>query len=219
MREDMAKVIVERPRIGSWVRSINRGAWRQIDWDEQPSGIGKLRQWRNRKVLNENLRSLFRFLNSNVGQPWNDIYSEIRERINMNSAVQFHIWQHVQQYVCQHAYPHEDRSRWIAFYVEEATGLLRRNRAYYKWGRRKPRKKPTVIECGQRGQFRRLDGVWYNLIFKPIPHKWEGAWDAYFKTHLKKVGLQQLLETYGCGGVYSVAVLPVSEEQLKKLPR
>lgn len=219
MREDMAKVIVERPRYGSWYRTRNRKAWKQIPWDEQPRGIGMKRQWKIRKNLNENLNPLFRFLNSHVGQPWNDVYSEIRERINMNSAVQFHIWQHVQQYVCWHAIPNNSIGIHHAFFVDPESGILERYAGNYHWGRRKPRQKPTVVERGEHGQFRRVEGVWRNLIFKRLPREWETVWDAYFKTRLKHVGLQRLVETYRRAGVYTVAVLPPTKGQLKGLPK
>lgn len=218
MREDMAKVIVERPRTTSWARSYNRNTWRQIPWDEQPSSIGKLRQWRKRKTLNENLRPLFRFLNSHVGQPWNDVYSEIRACINLNSATQYHIWQHLHDYVWPHA-EHTLRSQRCEFSVDPETGLLQRNLASRYWTSSKKRSKPTVIERGEHGQFRRIEGVWRNLIFKRLPREWETVWDAYFKTRLKHVGLQRLVETYRRAGVYTVAVLPPTKGQLKGLPK
>src|SRR5688500_12073029 len=109
MRDDMAQVIVERPRYGGGIK-YPRGSVRDTDrlpaedWKRR-EGIG--RPWRGRsgeKFLNENLSPLRRFLRSSVGRPWDKVYGEICERINRNSAVQLHIWQHLVQYVCTNPY-------------------------------------------------------------------------------------------------------------------
>jgi len=99
MRSDMAKVIVERPRRGGGARYA-RGSqpdgpsmelWRRRE--------GMKTAWRDRKTLNENLAPLWRFLRSRIGRPWDKVYSEVCERINKNSAVQLHVWQHLMQEV------------------------------------------------------------------------------------------------------------------------
>src|SRR5688572_17613136 len=105
MRDDMAQVIVERPRYGGGVK-YPRGSVRGTDrlsvedWTRRE---GMVRPWRGRageKFLNENLAPLRRFVRSRVGRPWDKVYAEICERINCNSAVQLHIWQHLVDYVC-----------------------------------------------------------------------------------------------------------------------
>src|SRR4051812_15053885 len=105
MREDMAKVIVERPRHGGGVK-YPRGSFygrKRLAMEEwaQRESVG--RPWagrRGEKHLNENLAPLRRFLRSSLGRPWDNVYSEICQRINRNSAVQLHIWQHLVAYVC-----------------------------------------------------------------------------------------------------------------------
>ena len=47
------------------------------------------------KELNENLAPLYRFVQSQVGRPWNKIYSEIREFTNSNNTVQQHVLDHL----------------------------------------------------------------------------------------------------------------------------
>lgn len=219
MREDMAKVIVERPRYGSWYRTRNRNAWKQIPWDEQTLQIGNRKEKcaKGRKDLNENLNPLFRFLNSKVGHPWNDVYSEIRERINMNSAVQFHIWQHVERLVCQHAYINQGHGRWIAFYVDEATGILTRNMDYYRFGGLKRETRDFDFEDKDRWQFRLIEGQWKKVILKALPFKeWEELWDAYFKFHCGRIGLLKLEEAYGPQR-YAVAVVPINQEEMEQI--
>src|SRR5690349_2140895 len=100
MREDMDKLLVERRRHGGGVR-FPRGAegkWRRVALEDRPKRESLRRPWCGsgaEKCLNENLAPLRRFLRSHCGRPWNKVYSEIRERINPNSAVQLHIWQHL----------------------------------------------------------------------------------------------------------------------------
>ena len=81
MRSDMAKVIVERPRIGSSMRGKSKGYRRslqRLDHETLPSKEGiKRRHLGHRKWLNEHLGPLRRYLDSQVGRPWNKVFSEI----------------------------------------------------------------------------------------------------------------------------------------------
>jgi hypothetical protein len=177
MRSDMAKVIVERPRHGGGGR-YPRGAqpdgpshelWRRREGIKRP--------WRrNRKSLNENLAPLWRFLRSRLGRPWDKVYSEVCERINKNSAVQLHAWQHLMQEVVTD--PHKvlgDVRMWrcsflwaSCFYVDPKTGLLREKKPT-------PRKQKVVpkpldrIQFDSTREYRRLKGIWYELLLEPLP--------------------------------------------------
>ena len=61
---------------------------------------------------------------SNVGRPWTKVYSEVCERINRDSAVQLHVWQHLMQDVCTDPYVIQGDVRrwpgfeWCRFYVD-----------------------------------------------------------------------------------------------------
>ena len=103
MRSDMAKVIVERPRIGSSMRGKSKGYRRslqRLDHEKLPSKEGiKRRHLGHRKWLNEHLGPLRRYLDSQVGRPWNKVFSEICAHINRSSAVQDHVRDHVADYV------------------------------------------------------------------------------------------------------------------------
>src|SRR5688500_11192928 len=101
MRDDMAKLLVERPRVGGGVK-YPRGAerpWKGVPLDERPHKESIKFSWNRAKTcpkwLNENLAPLRRFLRSRCGRPWDEVYSEICQRINRDSAVQLHIWQHL----------------------------------------------------------------------------------------------------------------------------
>ena len=92
MRSDMAKVIVERPRMrvpkraGSWYPRGSLKAVFQSDYELAPKreGLGHIY---GEKWLNENLQPLVRFLRSHVGRPWDKVRAEIAERVRPTSAV------------------------------------------------------------------------------------------------------------------------------------
>lgn len=92
MRKDMAKVIVERSRIGG---SRDRKGRMPKDLDSLPRKQSMKKAHTDRKVLNENLKPLKNFLNSKIGQNWDKVFSEICENIKLDSAVQKHVRDHV----------------------------------------------------------------------------------------------------------------------------
>lgn len=138
MRNDMYKVIVERPRRGG-----HGSACRRVDDpEESPRCEGLRKRHRDRKWLNENLRPLERYLGAQVGRPWDKVYADICAGIDRRSTVQQHIHQHLTEFVaitvvdiggtlCAPGWsgPEPIGRYWgPAFYVDPRTGLLRRNR-------------------------------------------------------------------------------------------
>jgi hypothetical protein len=98
----MHKVIVERPRRGS------RGPYRGIPWEKNADldnlpakeGVRKRHVASGaRKELNENLAPLKRYLQKQVGRPWNSVYRDISAGLKATSAVQQHVRDHVWDYV------------------------------------------------------------------------------------------------------------------------
>src|SRR5262245_59104039 len=98
MREDMAKGIVERPRIlDSFARN---GHVRTLG--ELPKQLAMHRSQVERggdKVLNENLKPLRRFLARQVGRPWDKVYAEIAARLRADNTVQQHVRDHLKDFV------------------------------------------------------------------------------------------------------------------------
>lgn len=123
MRDDMPKLMCERPRVRSWAKNHNarvrdnqaraRGEFEELPKREsmKKTGVTSKRHvgYLSEKYLNEYLNPLRRFLESKVGEPWDDVYSEIRENIRLDSAVQLHVMQHLFQYVEQHVYEEDGR--------------------------------------------------------------------------------------------------------------
>ena len=197
MRSDMSKVIVERPRFGRGYK-FPRGTERHrtpIDADDDtgmPNFEGIKKPWSasgNLKCLNENLQPLKRFLNSRVGQLWNDIYSEIRANLRVDSAVQLHVIQHLEDFVALHVRmidgePHKIYgrgwepvdARWWRdqFFVHPETGILmhspKRKRQKYQYrSPYQPRNCPYErVTIGRMSRAFKIDGYWYELTLMPI---------------------------------------------------
>ncbi|HEV7301678.1 MAG TPA: hypothetical protein VGN72_20235 [Tepidisphaeraceae bacterium] len=228
MREDMAKVLVERPRIGRGLK-YPRGAGRER-LENRPTREPIKRPHRNReKHLNENLAPLRRFLLGHVGQPWDKVYSEICERINRNSAVQLHIWQHLmwevtrdpiqleQQWERQRRYGHYGRD-WL--YVDPETRLLALSRPS---GRRshvaRALPAPFVTELGVRA-FKRINGVWYEIQLRPVEPNTFDAWDVLLSHRTgyrsRKVNVNELKHRYG-RAVCATAKRPLTRQEIRTL--
>lgn len=100
MREDMFKVIVERPRWGS-----RHAPKAKLHHDKAPGrkhATGRrmvLEQHGYTKSLNENLAPLKRYLMKQVGRPWSKVYSEISEHLDANSTVKQHVRDHLSDFI------------------------------------------------------------------------------------------------------------------------
>ena len=110
MRADMVKVIVERERRGGnrnyhWARSRKKFKDKDIEEAITYESMNKRHSDRDgmRKELNENLNPLRNFLYRQVGRPWDKVYSELNQFVNVKNAVQAHIRQHLYQFVELHA--------------------------------------------------------------------------------------------------------------------
>lgn len=150
MRDDMARVFIERPRWNSaGVGRTDRKEWQRTPIEEWPKRQGMKRRWRGgTKGLTDLLGPLRRFLASNVGRPWDKVYSEINAGLRAGFPTRDHFLTHLFQFVERHVVltdgvPHHgaghrigrpiEPSRWGSFYVCPKTGLLRAPKA-----RRKP---------------------------------------------------------------------------------
>jgi hypothetical protein len=166
MRADMYKVIVERPRKGGG-RALKSDGRIFRNSESAPPKLGMKQGYNSRKWLNENLSPLKRFLQSQIGRPWNKVYSELSQGIDRRNTVQEHIYAHIEQFVAIHTEwntvnvgkPNDGdcvkmierswyggqnslRDSHFELFVHPRTGLLLRNRYYERWSakNRKERK-------------------------------------------------------------------------------
>src|SRR5260221_6595553 len=124
MRPDMFKVIVERPRSG---RSFARACKLRPPRDD--STWMPISRGRGDKRLNENLAPLRRFLRKSVGRKWDDVYSEISAGLNVRSAVQKHVRDHLRDLVELHVFE-RDGELWRGKFAKEKLSRGLRDRLY-----------------------------------------------------------------------------------------
>jgi hypothetical protein len=181
MREDMAHVIVERPRI---IDSIPRKG-RRFPLDQAPKQLGMRRSQRERggyKMLNENLAPLRRFLERQVGRPWDQVFSEIAARLRADSTVQQHVRDHLQDFVATRPrrgistwYRRGDAALWHQpLYVDPRDGILKRTDRLPAARKRAKAGSPVIppaerIELSSARELRCIDGIWYDVSLAPLP--------------------------------------------------
>jgi len=102
-------------------RPFSRARLKAMDYEDVPSRISN--RYGKDSYPNDRLAWLEKFFESNVGRPWNDVYSEIREHCDTRNIRGQHLWEHVVEDVL---YPAPWRTRRGAYVDEE--GILQ----YYR---------------------------------------------------------------------------------------
>jgi hypothetical protein len=146
MREDMAKVVTERPRRGHGNPSKKTTGPRiraydpDCDYDEPTRlPIARGRQYGyDSKEFSDLLGPLKRYLRSCIGRPWNKIHSELSQKLDRRSLSGSHIWDHLRWEIEMDCYIGADRLAYPTrrtyglsevpvhgLYVHPKTGLLR----------------------------------------------------------------------------------------------
>jgi hypothetical protein len=188
MREDMYKVIVERPR--RWKAGGATAARLRRDFDG-PMRLG-MRAGYGYRELNENLAPLRRYLHAQIGRPWNKVFSEICAGIDRRNTVQQHIHQHIRDFIAIDVDVRGGRlvdlaPRWRflrsdsgisqELYVDPRTGLIRLNKGYRSWRRgvaeRSKREQAEIASrrrvVDERTLLLLLDDVWFRVEVDVLP--------------------------------------------------
>ena len=182
MRDDMARVIVERPRIPAF--NNRKGRQRALEDLPTHEGLRRAQSLRgDRKQLNENLAPLRRYLEGQVGRPWNKVYAEIAMRLRVDNTVQQHVRDHLRDFVAitPRRQIHDWRAPmckglwWQPLYVNPVTGLLCRTDRLPEMKARQRAKRhraPAPIEQIQLAEdrgLRLIGGLWYEMKLAPLP--------------------------------------------------
>jgi hypothetical protein len=200
MREDMYKVIVERPRRGGGVqgegRAFRNGAarcWKGVD--NAPSHLGIKRGYGYGKGLNENLAPLKRWLGQQVNRPWDKVFSELSAHIDTRNTVQAHIYSHLDDMVQRHCVWRDEqvwvlgdrwsvrtllpiRQSWHELYVHPRTGILLFNKHHAaglaaRYAR--PPSPPIDTVLRKDGHvLKQINGIWYALTLSTLPPVGDG---------------------------------------------
>jgi len=240
MRKDMSKVIVERPRVGRSAAGLRPGRTRAVEDDDGApirarGAVAPTRKPQKTKSLNENLNPLRRYLQSQVGRPWNKVYSEISENLKPSSTVQQHVRDHLEDFVAVKTRMkagvvmaaqrfggeralEEDHHR---FYVHPRTGLLRENPHQKSWNARF-RAKRVAAEKELAARMRAIDAktqlhklkdeIWWEVKLGKIGDGREP--DVVLAANLSKLAPALL---YGREGVRAIAKRQLNKAEKKKL--
>lgn len=140
MRRDMPKVIVGRPRYGSGFRPRNRRLPKDPDkLDALPKRESSRRVAETYdykcEVFRDHLEPLRRYLKTQVGRPWNKVWSEICAELHPRSTMHQHVRDHVLQEVERETLFVKDGEVWVrggdirrvltGLWVDPRTGILR----------------------------------------------------------------------------------------------
>jgi len=211
MRSDMKKVVVERPRGQSWVPNRKFGARLRYvpdhDYEDEPKGVGISASYRDygygQKWFTDVLGPLERYLRSNVGRPWDKVYSEICAGLDKRKATGLHIFQHMEQFVEKNCYigsdgkPYANPEGWDVrwFYVHPRTRLLCQAPARIGAHRRRRARLLTedvkVLNLGNGRGYWKHDEIWYRVKLKYIFVDWRkrkespAIWDIFAKKEVK----------------------------------
>ncbi|MCF6221345.1 MAG: hypothetical protein L3J65_09550 [Robiginitomaculum sp.] len=100
MREDMFKVIVERPRRGRSWATKSKLRYDKCEDRKRVSGHRLVTEHSgNVKHLNENLAPLKRYLHKQLGRRWDDVFSDICQRLDTGSTVKMHVREHLDDFI------------------------------------------------------------------------------------------------------------------------
>jgi hypothetical protein len=194
------EVVIERPRHGMRISLKKQCGYRKQlhKLTQEASEDGLFRPYlikpRNKsKYFSDHLNPLQRYLRSKVGQPWNDIYSELCQRLDSKTMTGRHVISHIWNYVERHVELYNgipySKASWGKvqpltnyyrehLYVHPETGILcllakSRSPAKARQGSSAPTDQRLVLDCDH--EYHQLDGVWYLITFADLPNSLFGS--------------------------------------------
>lgn len=193
----MHKVIVERPR--SNPGPAKKGRCANLPDEYLPKFEGIKRPYRWRKGQRDLFGPLRRWLQSQVGRPWNDIYSEACTVIHPDDYVRVHVKTHLLEFVVRDTFMHdgqvcvldtsyqggpvpvsESRYGRARFYVHPETGLLQVIPMISRRTWRPLERKPTAPEhwVNRNTAIKQIRGLWYECHYEDFPLRpWRELYD------------------------------------------
>ncbi|MFB2974296.1 hypothetical protein ACE1CD_35485 [Aerosakkonema sp. BLCC-F183] len=231
----LGEIVIERPRRGMRISAKKltgyKKALEKITQEATEEGLLspyliKIRQ--RTKHFSDHLGPLRRWLRSKVGQPWDAVYKELCQQIEMRTLIGQHLLGHVWGFVerdvelidgvpyRKKSYSYYSERRPIGdwreeLYVHPETGILclakrRPNKDINKGDN----KRDDLIIIDAYHQYRKLDDLWYLVTLQDIPPM-EKPTDVLLKTAIRPCVAR--LE-YG-REVYAVSKQPCGKKEIK----
>jgi len=227
MRSDMAKVIVERPRRGAHFK-YRKGYKKALqktppeEWSKRESIYAHKG---HTKFFNEHLGPLRRYLRKQAGRPWNKVYAEICERLRLDSVVQSHVRDHVEDFVALDVVEIDGVLRhnsgwrrgrplgiagWTFLYVCPRTGILRLIKPP---ARQTP---PTRICETDLRQYHHIGELWFEVRLRKLPDDVDGLWEVLLEKPVRDCRPDELTRRYGMAA-YAVSKRPLKRDEARAL--
>jgi hypothetical protein len=139
MRNDMAKVVTERPRRGHANKSVKTSIQKirkydpDDEYEDHPTRlpVSRRRQYGwDAKEFSDLISPLQAYLRKQVGRPWNKVHSELSAKLDKRSLTGRHIWQHIWWEV--------ERECYIGLFKKQKLAFHTQNRKYVDDGFARP---------------------------------------------------------------------------------
>ena len=228
----MHKVIVERPRHGrSWARTRPRP---RPPFEDSPRRESIKARHTRRKWFSDLLGPLRRWLQSQVGRSWNEVYSEACAVIKPDSVVRAHIRTHLLEFVVRETFMRngevwciqtmfwsgsgetpvrELSNRHFPFYVHPVTGILcakpphpRKRDQWQRYALELAKVRRWIDPQTLLVQWR---GLWFECTMRPVPR--EPVRDELW---LARVSVSHASEAYG-RAMYCARKRQLSRDELR----
>jgi hypothetical protein len=105
----LSEIVIERPRGGRRISlkkvTGNKKFLHKLTQEASEDGLLQpylLKPRQKTKYLSDHLNPIRRLLKSKVGQPWNQVHSELSRRLDANTMTGRHVLDHVRNYVTEH---------------------------------------------------------------------------------------------------------------------
>jgi len=229
----LGEVVIERPR-GGWRLKTPPGYKKTLQTMERYDDEGRKfeslrRRWveaNHVKWLSDNLGPLRRWLRSKVGQPWDDVYSELCQLINMGTLLGLHLKLHIFDFVqvdvvLIDGVPHHKHHngyqtvlvnyRDTRFYVHPETGILCR---VPKPVKETSKKRDDLVVIDEYHQYRQIKGIWYFLTLADLPSQ-QFVQDVVLQVRMTP---QIAYSEYG-KSVYAIRKQQCSKKEIKFIAR
>ncbi|ESA32147.1 hypothetical protein N836_26515 [Leptolyngbya sp. Heron Island J] len=231
----LSEIVIERPRGGMRISAKKLKGYRkelnQITQVATEDGLLSpylIKTRRQSKWLSDHLGPLRKLLQSQVGQPWDQVYSRLCRDLNPRTMAGQHVIDHLWAFVEQHVemidgLPYTKQRQWhwngerpsladsygTQFYVHPETGLLC---VVPKVCRRREPKPPNhEIEITAYEQYRQIENIWYRITFEVLSFPF--VWDMLLK---EMIDAKKALQTYG-RKIYAAKKRQCSKRDLKKV--
>jgi hypothetical protein len=197
------EIVIERPRHGWRISPKKCAGFKKqlLKITEEASTDGLLCPYLIKpryqtKFFADHLGPLRSLLHSKVGQPWNDVYSQLCQRLDSRTLAGQHVIDHLWHYVERHVeyrngILYRKASRHKAkpliseyhdqYYIDPETGILcvlACNQARARSKLTAKSKPPEIVVLDRWHEYHRLDGIWYLVTFAAFPNSQVSVFDA-----------------------------------------